>query len=398
MRPLVRGGAEGEPFPLRERDGHRARWLATVDEAYAVMEQLIDAATSRIRLECYIVRAEGPARRLCAALSRARGRGVAVDLLLDAFGCEELPRGYFANLEAAGARVCWFNPLRLLRLGFRNHRKLLACDGRVGVVGGFNIGPEYAGDGVRTGWCDLGLFIEGPVVRELEASFDAMVRLAPFTPTHIAQFTRDARRWNRSSHLAHGLPPVQLLVGGPSFPRGHLRRQMRFDLAAAKSVKVVSGYFLPPWNVRRSLRRCVRQGGRVRLLLAGRSDVRLARLAAQRLYPWLLQLPVALHEYRPRVLHAKLLVMDDVCYAGSCNLDQRSLHINFELMLRLDWPQLAEDARHWCSAALAHSRIVQLTAFRRRHGLWRRLASQLAYLLLARVDPLVARRRFRALK
>lgn len=392
------GDAEPGSFPLREHAGHRARWLSTVDEAYAVMERMIDAATTCVRLECYIVRAEGPAVRLRAALQRACARGVAVELLLDAFGSEELPHHYFAELLAAGARLHWFNPLRLLRLTFRNHRKLLACDGAAAVVGGFNIGPEYAGDGVRRGWCDLGLYVEGPVVGELEDSFDAMVRLAPFSPAHITGFRRSAQRWNTSSHLRHGLPPVQLLVGGPPFTRGHLRRQMRFDLASARAVDIVSAYFLPPWNMRRALRRCVRQGGRATLLLAGRSDVRLARLAAQRLYPWLLQLPVTLHEYRPQVLHAKLLVMDGVAYAGSCNLDERSLHINFELMLRLDWPELADDARRWCASALSHSRAVQPAGFRRRYRLWRRLASQAAWLLLARIDPLVARRRFRALR
>ncbi|MGC4029854.1 MAG: phosphatidylserine/phosphatidylglycerophosphate/cardiolipin synthase family protein [Steroidobacteraceae bacterium] len=392
----MQSAADGHSFALRERGGHRARLLGTVDEAYAQMQRLIDAAVSSIRFECYIVRAEGPAAALRAALLRARSRGVSVDVLLDAFGCEDLPADYFSELEAAGGRVRRFNPLRLLRLSFRNHRKLLACDGCAAVVGGFNIGPEYSGDGVTGGWCDLGMFIEGPVVRELEDSFDAMVQLAPFTPAAIADFRLAASRWNQGARSADAAP-VQLLVSGPPLSRGRLRRQLRVDLAAAKQVAIVSGYFLPPWNVRRSLRRCVQQGGQVELLLAGRSDVGLARLAAERLYPWLLRQGVSIREYRPRILHAKLLVMDDIVHTGSCNLDRRSLHINFELLLRLDWPELAGDARQWCERAFARSRRVRLAAFRRRRGYWRRVASRLAYELLAHVDPLVARRRFRAL-
>lgn len=393
----MQSAAESGTFPLREREGWRAQLLGTVDEAYARMQRLIDGATTSVRFECYIVRAEGPAVELRAALLRARQRGVSVEVLLDAFGCEDLPAGYFQELEAAGGRVHRFNPLRLLRLSFRNHRKLLACDGRAAVIGGFNVAPEYCGDGVTRGWCDLGMFVEGPVVRELEESFDAMVRLAPFTPAAIADFRLTADRWNQAPRAGAAAVPVQLLVSGPPLRRGRLRRQLRLDLAAANKVAVVSGYFLPPWNVRRSLRRCVQQGGQVDLLLAGRSDVPLARLAAERLYPWLLRQSITIHEYRPQILHAKLLVMDDIAYTGSCNLDRRSLHINFELMLRLDWPELAEDARQWCASAFARSRKVRLAAFRRRRGYWRRLASRLAYELLAHVDPFIARRRFRAL-
>lgn len=393
MRSSVPNAAEGV-FPLRERGGHRARWLPTVDEAYEQMLRLVDGAASHIRLEMYIYRAEGPGERLRAALLHACRRGVRIDILLDAFGSEELPADYFGDLGAAGGRIVRFNPLRLLRLSFRNHRKLLTCDGRAAVVGGFNVGPEYEGDGVARGWCDLGLYVEGPVVRDLEASFDAMVRLAPFTPAAVTAFRHGVQE-----------PPiagsdgqtVRLLVGGPALRRGRLRRQLRLDLQSARDVAVVSGYFLPPWNVRRALRRCLRQGGRVRLLLAGRSDVPLARLAAERLYPMFLRAGAGVHEYRPQILHAKMLVLDELSYVGSCNLDRRSLQINFELLLRLDWPEMADDARRWCEAAFARSRRVRLKAFLRRRGRWRALLSRLAYELLAHLDPIIARRRFRAL-
>jgi cardiolipin synthase len=142
----------------------------------------------------------------------------------------------------------------------------------------------------------------------------------------------------------------------------------------------------------------VRQrGGRVRVLLAGRSDVPLAQRAAEQLYARLLRRGVELFEYQPQILHAKLLIMDDTVFVGSCNLDRRSLHINYELLLRLQWPELAADARAWLEHALAHSRPIDLASWATGRTWPRRLWSWLAYLLLARVDPLVARRRFRAI-
>ena len=81
---------------------------------------------------------------------------------------------FWESLRSAGGEVRQFNPVTLKRLIIRNHRKLLVCDGRVAFVGGFNIAPEYEGDGVKSGWCDVGLKIEGALVAQLESSFEEM--------------------------------------------------------------------------------------------------------------------------------------------------------------------------------------------------------------------------------
>jgi len=391
-------------FPERVLGEHRARWLPTVDEAYAAMRRLIDGARTEVRCETYLMREEGPAEWLRAELLAARARGVQVWLLIDAFGSEQVGEAFLRPLRDAGAHVGIFNPKRLLRLTFRNHRKLLAVDGAHAIVGGFNIAPEYAGDGVSVGWCDTGVSVSGPIVRELELSFDALWRLAPFTPGAIRAWShavtrapRTRPRAGREISRAAPLPPVSLLEGGPELHRSPLRRRLRYDLHRALDVSIASAYFLPSSRVRRMMYRALERGGRVRVLLAGRSDVPLAQRAAEYLYARLLRRGVQLFEYQPQVLHAKLLVMDDTVYVGSSNLDRRSLHINFELLLRLEWPELAADARQWYEEALSRSAPLQSEAWRAGRTVGRRLWSWLAYLLLSRVDPLLARRRFRAI-
>jgi cardiolipin synthase len=391
------------PFPERELEGHRARWLATVDEAYAEMERCIDTAANTVRLETYILREEGPATRICAALLRASERGVRVRLLIDAFGSEDVRPGFLASLRAGGVRVAVFNPKRLLRLSFRNHRKLLVVDEESAIVGGFNIGPEYAGDGVSQGWCDTGLLIRGPVALELARSFDAMFGLAPFDARRIRRFRRQMQRQPRNA-VRHPRQPgaasaraVELLNIGPAISRRLLRRALRHDLRAAREVDIASGYFLPPAGIRRLLYRVVKNTGRVRILLAGNTDVPLARHAAERFYRRLFRRGISIHEYQPQILHAKLALMDDVIYVGSSNLDRRSLRINYELMLRLQWPELAADARQWFELALQHAPAVDPAQWRDDRNLWQRLRSRLAYLVLARIDPFLARRRFRSI-
>ncbi|HMA12810.1 MAG TPA: phospholipase D-like domain-containing protein [Steroidobacteraceae bacterium] len=386
--------AETPVFPERVLGEHRARWLATVDEAYGQMQRLIEGARLQIRCETYLMREEGPAQWLRAALLAARARKVDVWLLIDAFGSEQVGEDFLQPLRDAGVHVGIFNPKRLLRLSFRNHRKLLAVDGASAVVGGFNIAPEYAGDGVNQGWCDTGVLVSGPVVGDLEHSFDRLWHLAPFTPAAIRAWREVAVRPPAARHPAS---PVTLLLSGPALHRSAMGRSVRYDLHRARDVAIASAYFLPSSRTRRMMYHAVERGGRVRVLLAGRSDVPLAQRAAEHLYARLMRRRVDLFEYQPQILHVKLLVMDDTVYVGSSNLDRRSLQINFELLLRLQWPELAADARRWYETALSHSTALQPAQWNTGRSIGRRLWSWVAYLLLSRVDPLIARRRFRAI-
>ncbi len=353
------------------------------------MVRLIDAATRRICLESYVVRSTGPAERIRAALRAALLRGVRVQILIDAFGSENLPRAFFAELLELGAVLRVFNPSRLLRLSFRNHRKLLVGDERGAIVGGFNIGPEYVGDGINRGWFDLGVLLEGPIAATLASSFDRMFDLAPFTPPALRRF--------REGEFVHGLDagPLRLLTSGPGCLRGDLRRSLHRDLRRARHVSVMAAYFLPSRRIRSELARCIRRGGRVELLLSGKSDVALAKRAAEHLYDKLLTQGVCIREYQPQILHAKLIVLDDVVYVGSCNLDQRSLRINYELLLRASSSELAQEARQILCNAITRSTVVTPTQWQHSTGWWQRLRSRLAYWMLARVDPFIASRKLR---
>ena len=137
------------------------RWLRNGDEAFAAMLAAIDAARQSVRLETYIFSAGEPGNLFLAALLRARQRGVPVYVLVDAWGSQELADSYWEPLRKAGGEFRWFNEKTHKGFIFRDHRKLLVCDEQVGFVGGFNIAPEYVGDGVDRGWCDVGLHIAG---------------------------------------------------------------------------------------------------------------------------------------------------------------------------------------------------------------------------------------------
>ena len=149
------------------------------------MLQHINRAQRSVALEFYICKPGVVSERFRTALIAACLRGVNVQLLLDAFGSDEVAGGFWRELEQRGGQLRWFNPLRLLRLSFRNHRKLLIIDGVTVIVGGLNLADEYDGDGVSHGWRDLALELRGPMVEALTASFVRMWALAAFGPATL---------------------------------------------------------------------------------------------------------------------------------------------------------------------------------------------------------------------
>ena len=374
-----------------EVTGAVCTWLRTGDDFFSAVVSAVDAAAEAVCLETYIYAAGQPGERLRDALVNARKRGARVRVLVDALGSYWLPTGFWQPLQAAGGEVRQFNPLAFHRLGFRDHRKLVVCDDRVAFVGGFNIAPEYAGDGVTRGWCDLGLRIEGPLAMRLAATFDDMFERADF---RHKRFMRLANLGARQPRLA---PEEQLLLSGPGLGRNPIKRALQRDLAKAASVHIMVAYFLPPLRLRRRLIRLARRGAQVELILAGKSDVTVSWLAARSLYRRLLKGGVLLHEYQPQILHAKLFIIDDTVYVGSANLDLRSFHINYELMLRLRSPELAAQARELFRATLTHCHRLSFEEWCSSRSLWFRIKARLAYFLLVRVDPYLARRQWRAL-
>lgn len=374
-------------------------WLCTGDEIFPAMLAALDEAKSEICLETYTFSPGSPGERFRDALIRARQRGLRVRVLIDALGSYSLPADFFQPLADVGGeirifnpfKVTLFNPLALNRLSIRNHRKLLVCDDRVAFIGGFNIAPEYEGDGVKCGWCDVGLKITGALSAQLASSFDEMFARAAFRHKRFMRF----RRFDAKKSMTW--PTEQILFGGPGRGQSPFKRALRDDLKHAKDVKIIVAYFLPTWSLRRELTGVIRRGGKVQLILAGKSDVQLSQLAARSLYRRLLKFGVQIFEYEPQILHAKLFIVDDTVYIGSSNLDSRSLQINYELMIRFQNAEFAKQAREVFGCSLQHCKKIELEEWRKSRTLWEKFKQRFAYWVLVRIDPYFARRLWRSL-
>ena len=366
-------------------------WLRTGEEAFTAMLAAIEAAKVSVRLETYIYEAGPLGEKFRAALVRAQQRGLQVQVLIDALGSVRLSTAFWEPLVKAGGEFAWFNPVSLQRWSYRDHRKMLICDQATAFIGGFNIAEAYNGDGISKGWRDLGLQIHGAPVAHLTASFEAF-------------FARATLRHKPLQRLRKALINIttgqnwKLLLSGPGRDHGDLKRTLTADLKVARSVKIICAYFLPTWRLRKELMKVSKRGGKVQLILAGKSDVVLAQLAGRRLYRALMRAGVEIYEYSPQILHTKLFILDDIVYAGSANLDIRSLRINYELLVRIVDQEIAHEARGIFEGDLEHSRRIDPATWSKSRSFWAKLREDWAYFVLARIDPYLAGRQLKMLR
>lgn len=363
-------------------------WFCAGQNIFPAMLNAIANARDSVRLETYIYSDGRLGRLFTDNLLAAAKRGVRVCVLVDDFGSWSLPLNYFDPLIAAGAAVRRFNRLSFWRFAVRDHRKLLVCDDQVAFVGGFNISDEYDGDGVASGWCDVGARVEEPgLVAALAVSFDELFSFA--NPDHRPLRRFFIRRQNvlqcSDSSSGHG-----------GLKKGSFAKLLRRDLIRARDVRIVSAYFLPTYRLRRAMMRVARKGGRVRLILPGKTDVPISQLAARNFYKRLLHAGVEIYEYEPQILHAKLVCAGSVTYIGSANLDIRSLRLNYELVIRFQDKAIATGAAEVFENILARSRRIEAETWRQKETWWQRWKYRWANFLLTRVDPFVALRQFRA--
>lgn len=340
-----------DPFSLTAA-GHSFTFYPHGPDRLKALVALIDSARTSLRIFYYLFDSDTSGTMVRDALVAAAKRGVSVNLIVDDFG-NDAGAGFFAPLTTAGGRFAIFSPRWGKRYLVRNHQKFAIADEARVITGGANVSDHYFAIPSENGWCDLSVQIEGPVVEQ----FTRWSGLLESWVAHEAQGrTRQLRRlrdivkdWNG------GDGPVRLLVGGPLVRRGHWAWVLRQDLVTATRLDTVSAYFSPPRSFRRLFARIGRRG-QARMIMPGKSDISAAIDMARLLYGKLLRAGIGLYEFGICKLHMKLLVVDDVSYVGSANLDKRSFRINVELMVRIDDPQVAAAMRqlidHMASASV----------------------------------------------
>lgn len=363
------------------------RLLKNGIEVFPALFLAMDRAISSIGLEMYTVADDETGREFREHLIRAAKRGVAVRVLIDSWGSWNLPDSFWDGLRQAGGTIRWFHPISKGFFPFRNHRKLLLIDDVIAYTGGLNIANEYyRGAHGALPWRDNALEISGPAVAWLKYSFSRMWSRADSPIRRLIMRFRRIRRPKRNSGSI-----IQFLESGPDNPVRPVRRAYRQVVEnAEKSIDLAMGYFYPHGRMLRTLKRAVRRGVRVRLLVPLHTDVPISRWAARGLYGRLLRAGVEVWEYIPSMMHSKLAIADDTLIAGSANMDIRSGRINYELVAVVMNPELAARARSDFEADLRQSVRISIDEWQKR-PLIQKIKERFSYCILARADIIFSR-------
>ncbi|MBO9670172.1 MAG: phosphatidylserine/phosphatidylglycerophosphate/cardiolipin synthase family protein [Sphingobium sp.] len=379
--------ADGEPEPMSFTvDGNRLTLLPGGPDRLAALHALIASARDSLNLYFYMFTHDARAVEVREALIDACNRGVAVTLLVDAFGSAFTPDSFFWPLRDAGARFGRFGKRRSTRYLIRNHQKIVIADGRHAMVGGFNIAEDYfAPETDPAGWRDMGLQVDGPLVADLQRWFDDIAEWTLDEKQSFMALRRMVRDWRP------GVGSTMWLMGGPTRHLNGWAKRLKLDLQSGKRLDLAAAYFSPGWAMVRRLGRLSRAGS-ARIVTAAKSDNTATIGAARHLYARLIRAGVAVFEYGRQKLHAKLIAIDDIAYVGSANFDMRSLFLNIELVLRVDDPAFAAAVRADIEAMAAASRVIDEATYRTMSGPFSRLRWWWDYLLVAVLDFTVTRR------
>lgn len=327
-RPHSRHWAEDliESFGLQPSSLAEVRFHRDGRESHASLVCLLNAATQRVDICTYLVGKDPIGREMTDCLIACVQRGVRVRFLLDGVGAIQLPHSWFHRLKEEGVEIAVFSPLLAHKTqgprNLRNHRKWAIADGDKLWAGGRNLAAEYfmGKDGVPP-WGDLSYELSGPtagaVALQFAADWDAAGgATAPIIPPA-------------------GPPPsgsrTQFLPSGPDQSEDTVHALL-IDACfqSTERLLAVTPYFVPDAPLETAIRLAARRGVKVDLCIPAKSNHLLADFVRNRSLRALSRAGVSVH-LLPAMNHAKAVVFDDtIALCGSCNLDSRSLLLNYE--------------------------------------------------------------------
>ena len=315
---------------------HRMNIHEEGSQALQVLRTMIGTARRTLDLCTFVFGSDALGDELAERLGQRARDGVRVRLLVDGVGAYLGGHPSFRTLSAAGVQVALFvPPLRSTlqgRTNLRNHRKMVIADGEWFWCGGRNLATEYFEGDSSAGrkkipWVDLSFDLRGALAFQAQRQFEQDWEFA-------TQGTPYKSREAISPDRPEGAIIGQLIASGPDQVDDTLHTLLVSGFFISRQrILAVTPYFVPEPTLLMSLTLAARRGVAVDLLMPGKSNHRLADFARHRALRELVSAGARVW-FSPRMIHAKIVVIDDeLALAGSANLDERSLFLNYELMV-----------------------------------------------------------------
>lgn len=343
------------------------------DKLADLKKDLLNAKKS-INIEYYIFANDKTGNDIMKILCQKAREGVDVKLIYDSIGSRKAPRRFFKKLEDAGGQVGEFFPpfmhIRLinLKLNYRNHRKVVVVDGKIGYTGGINIRNDHLGlDKKLKPWRDTHIRVEGAGVYALQNIFLDDWRYCKNDNTPLRLYLENGYF---PSPTIKGNATTQLVTSGPdsAVPK-ILEAYVKMITNAKKRVYIQTPYFIPDDVFISALRIAVKSGIDVRIMVPKIPDKKTVYLATLSYLKEVAELGIKIYLYNG-FLHSKTLLVDDNKLSiGTCNTDNRSFRLNFEDTVIIYSKELNKQHRDIFEDDIKHSQQVDLNYFKKKRWL-----------------------------
>jgi cardiolipin synthase A/B len=283
-------------------------------------------ANKHIHVLFYIVKDDAISQEFFSILKEKARAGVEVRLLIDRLGSLKVNKAAIKALQAAGVRFAYSNKIRLPFLFYssqvRNHRKITIIDGKIGYLGGYNVGKEYIDEDPHLGiWRDYHLKITGRSVNFLQSEFlvDWHEYAGEDISGNAAYFPVLA-----DGAIRHRFVPTE----AHQLKQNYLRLIQKAD----QSMIIGTPYFIPCNKILNELLTAIKRGVQLSVIVPFTADHLLVQEASFRYFRKLIGAGASVYQYKKGFYHAKTLVIDDkLCDIGTANFDKRSMFLNKEI-------------------------------------------------------------------
>ncbi len=307
--------------------------FTSAEDKYRELLQDIEKAKSSIHISYFIIQNDNIGKKIINALATKAKEGIEVRVLFDHGSNLLFPfRAYKAIIDNGGEVKSFFSNTftNYLRVNYRNHRKIVVIDGEKGFLGGINIGDEYLGLDSRTSpWRDTHLKIVGSCVHSLQLRFLEDWLYASKTDVKLSDAEKYFMPINKNRE---GDTPVQIVSSGPDTNGEEIKRCLiKMVNSAKKYIYIQTPYFVPDSSFLEALQNAAISGVDVIIQIPEIPDKPLVYKVTMSFVADVIDYGIKVYLY-PGFLHAKMMVIDDVCCAvGTANIDMRSFSLNFEI-------------------------------------------------------------------
>ena len=294
----------------------------------------IKSAKKSINISYYIIRKDFYGKQFLELLVEKAKEGVEVRLIFDHIGSKITSKKFFKPLIEAGGKVEIFFPSRIflkLYINHRNHRKMVVIDGKIGYLGGMNIGKEYVGADKRiTPWADRHLRIVGDAVNSIQLQF--FLDYLFVSKEKIDFENQDIASKFFSIASSKGDKIMQVVASGPDYKESNIRNSyLKMINNAKESIIIETPYLIPDESILTALKLAADSGVDVKIIIPGVPDKKAVYFATLSYARELADKGIKIYKY-DGFMHSKIMIVDDdIVNIGSANMDRRSFNLNFEI-------------------------------------------------------------------